>query len=83
MDVLDANSKIIAELNKNEFTVSPHNYFRMIRRDRSSLAVFDDYKKEVLNVHYLNPQAMWINAELKYPAREGAASAQAHREERR
>lgn len=67
LEILGADGKVIAELNKNEFAVSPHSYFRMERKDRSSLVVFDDFKNEVLNVRYLNPKAIWINAELKYP----------------
>jgi hypothetical protein len=67
LNILGSDNKIIVELNKNQFTVSPHNYFKMVRKDRSSLTVFDDYNKEVLIVRYLNPKAIWINAELKYP----------------
>jgi hypothetical protein len=60
LNILGSDNKIIVELNKNQFTVSPHNYFKMVRKDRSSLTVFDDYNKEVLSVRYLNPKAIWI-----------------------
>jgi hypothetical protein len=67
VDIFGDDGKIIAELNKNEFTINEHNYFKVVRKDRSSLAIFDDHKSEVLSVRYLNPKAIWINAVLRYP----------------
>lgn len=67
VDILDSDGKIIVELDENRFTVNPHNYFKLVRKDRSSLSVFDDYKNEVLTVRYLNERAIWMNGILRYP----------------
>lgn len=58
VDIFGSDGKIIAELNNNEFTINEHNYFKILRKDRSSLAIFDDRKNEVLSVRYLNPKAI-------------------------
>lgn len=67
VDIFGSDGKIIAELKKNEFIVNENNHFKIERRDRSSLSVYDSFKNEVLSVRYLNKKAIWINAILRYP----------------
>jgi len=67
LDINGADGKIIASLDRDGFTVREHSYFKFIRKDRSSLAIVDEFKQEVLNVRYVNPKAIWINAVLRYP----------------
>jgi hypothetical protein len=67
LDIFGADGKVIAELDKDGFTVREHSYFKFIRNDRSSMKIIDEYNTEVLNVRYVNPKAIWINALLRYP----------------
>jgi hypothetical protein len=67
LDVFDAEGKITASIENGEFTVNHNNILRMKRPDRSSLIVIDNFKTEVLNIRYLNPQGFSINAILYYP----------------
>ena len=67
LDIFGGDGRIIAELGKDGFTVREHSYFKFTRKDRSSLAIVDEFKQEVLNVRYVNPRAIWINAVLRYP----------------
>jgi hypothetical protein len=39
----------------------------MERKDRSNLRIVNQYNQEVLNMRYLNPQTLRINALLHYP----------------
>lgn len=67
LDILGADNKVIAELGRDGFHVREHSYFKFSRNDRSSLEIIDEYGQEVLNVRYVNPRAIWINAVLRYP----------------
>ena len=71
MDVFGADEKIVVGIEKNEFTVNPNNYYRMKRPDKSTLVVLDQYKKEVLNIRYLNRRAIKLSALLYYPGVQG------------
>jgi hypothetical protein len=44
VDIFGADGNIIAALEKNEFTINEHNYFKMARKDRSSLSIVDNQK---------------------------------------
>jgi hypothetical protein len=68
IDVLSQDGKVIASIEKGKFMVNRNNVFLKIeRKDRSSLRVIDQFKTEVLNIRYFNPQALWIDAVLHYP----------------
>jgi hypothetical protein len=67
LDVLSEDGRIITKVNKGEFIVNQNNYLSMKRTDRSSLQILDQYGAEVLSMRYFNPQAIWINAYLRYP----------------
>lgn len=67
LDIFGADGKIIASLDEDGFTVRPGSYFKLTKKDKSSLRIVDDYNEEVLNVRYVNPHAIWLNALLRYP----------------
>lgn len=67
LDVFGADGKIVASIERNQFTVNPNNYFKMVKPDPSTLRVVDQYNKEVLNVRYLNRHAIKLEALLYYP----------------
>lgn len=67
LEVFGEDGKIVAEIRRNEFTVNPNNYFRIERKDASSLSVINQHNKEVLTARYLNPTAFKIDADLFYP----------------
>lgn len=64
MDVRDKDNKVIVQLDAKGFHINPNNYYRMNRSDRSSLTVTDQEGNTVLDVHYLNPQAVSIGGIL-------------------
>lgn len=67
LDIFGADGKIIASLDEDGFTVRPGSYFKLAKKDKSSLRIVDEYNDEVLNVRYVNPHAIWFNALLRYP----------------
>jgi CarboxypepD_reg-like domain len=67
LDIFGADGKIIASLDEDGFTVRPGSYFKLTKKDKSSLRIVDEYNEEVLNVRYVNPHAIWLNALLRYP----------------
>ena len=64
VDVRSADGRIIASLNRNEFTVNQNNYLSMERDDRSSLSVIDQDGNEALHARYLNRNAFTLHARL-------------------
>jgi hypothetical protein len=68
MDIFDANGDIVAEIDRNHFTVNRSN-FKMVRNDRSSLSIVIPHnKEEVLVARYLNPNSFQISkAILRFP----------------
>lgn len=64
--------KIIASIERNQITVNPNNFFKLDwSDDGSQLRVIDQYKDEVLNIHYLNKNAISLTAILRYPGVSG------------
>jgi hypothetical protein len=64
--------KIIASIERNQITVNPNNYFKLNwSKDGSQMRVLDQYKDEVLNVQYLNKNAIFLTAILRYPGVSG------------
>jgi hypothetical protein len=70
MDIFDDKGDIVAEIDRNHFTVNKNN-FKIIHKndDRSALSVFIPHnKEEVLDVRYLNPHSFQIaKAVLRFP----------------
>lgn len=70
LDVFGPDGKIIANLDDDGFTVRQGSFFKFRRNDESSLRIVDEYNEEVLNVHYVNPHVIWLNAILRYQGSE-------------
>lgn len=68
--VYDSDGKIIIEIQDNEFRINQNNYFRAERPDTSTLRVYDQNNKEVLNVRFLNPKHIQITGIFKLPNEE-------------
>ncbi len=67
VDIFDQDNKLVATIDHNEFSINQSNYSLRQRPNRSSLIVYDEYKNEVLNVHYLNSGAIKLLGRLHYP----------------
>jgi len=66
-DIFDDNDDIVAEIDKNQFTVRKEGVFRKTS-DRNSLRVVMVHKKEtILDIRYLNPHALRILGRFHYP----------------
>jgi hypothetical protein len=65
--IFGADGKIIAEIRDNEFSINPNNYFRKERPDKSTLIVYDQEDKKVLDVRFLNPTTVRFLGVLNYP----------------
>ena len=50
--IFSQDGRIIADIEDNEFSVNPNNYFKIKRPDTSSLVVYDQNDNEALNVRY-------------------------------
>ncbi len=71
LDIRSRDGRIIARLHDGEFVINPQNYLDGIpRKDRSSLTVTDQNGMQVLDMRYINSQAIKINTVLKYPGME-------------
>lgn len=67
MTIRAPDGKIIAQLDEHGYRVNQHNITEMRRPDRSSLILTDEYGAEVINIRYLNPQAVRIDGSFHYP----------------
>jgi hypothetical protein len=59
-DVLSADHKIIARIERNRFVINGNNILTKQRPDCSTLIVVDQYGNEVLNIRYLNPHSIHL-----------------------
>lgn len=64
--VFDDRGNLVARLENNTFIAS-HPAARTERPSRSNLLVFDGQDTKVLDVQFLNPQAVRITGTLRYP----------------
>ena len=64
--VFSDSGALVARLNRNTFTAT-NSAAHVERPDPSSLAVFDDQNTKVLDMQFLNPQAVKITGILRYP----------------
>ncbi len=67
MEVRSIDNRIIVKMDKSGFTVNPNNYFKMDRPDRTSLVVFDQEGRRVLNARYVNRGTFLIDGMLNIP----------------
>jgi hypothetical protein len=64
--VFDDSGSLVARLDRNTFTTK-NSAARVERPDASHLLVFDDRGTQVLDVQFLNPQAIKVTGILRYP----------------
>jgi hypothetical protein len=60
LDVRGKDGRIVARIERNHFVVNHNNILTQQRPDRSTLVVIDQEGTEVLNVRYLNTQAIHL-----------------------
>lgn len=65
--VFSTDGKIVADIEDNEFQVNHLNYFKVKRPDRSTFIIYDQQGRAVLNVRYLNPQAIKVSGIFQAP----------------
>lgn len=65
--IFGEDRRVVAKIEDGNFVVNYNNSLDMRRKDRNSLEVIDQFNKRVLNMRYLNRQAMLIDAVLYYP----------------
>jgi len=65
--VFSEDGKIVADIENNEFNVNPNNYFKVKRPDRSSLLVYDQQARLVLNVRFLNTTNIKVSGIFDVP----------------
>jgi hypothetical protein len=53
-DIASDDGRVIVSLKDNEFTSNPNNLLRKVNPDFSTMQVYDQYDKKVLDVHYGN-----------------------------
>lgn len=64
--IFSPDGRSIAIIKDNEFTVNMNNVMKKENPDFSTLVVFDQYAREVINVRYMNPKVIRIRALLRY-----------------
>lgn len=64
--IFSEDSRIVAEIADNNFTINPNNFFRRERPDKSTLVVYDQKNNQVLHVRYLNPLAIKVTGIFRY-----------------
>jgi hypothetical protein len=65
--IFGRDGRIVAEIRDNEFSINPNNYFRKERPDKSTLIVYDQEDRKVLDVRFLNPSTVRFLGVLNYP----------------
>jgi len=65
--VFSRDGRIVSRIRDNIFDVNPNNYFRLERRDRHSLVVYDQADRQVLSVRFLNPSTMYLLGDYQVP----------------
>jgi hypothetical protein len=67
LEIRSTDGKIIARMERNGFVLNCNNYLE-VKKDKSSLIIIDEYGLEVLNVRYLNPQAIAVTGRgIEFP----------------
>jgi hypothetical protein len=65
--IFGGDGRIVAEIRDNEFSINPNNYFRKERPDNSTLIVYDQEDRKVLDVRFLNSNTVRFSGVLNYP----------------
>lgn len=66
-DVFDRDGKILARVVKNDVTIYPIHAFLHPRRSLHSIVIEDERGRIALNIDYVNPRIVLINARLYLP----------------
>jgi hypothetical protein len=66
-DIFGRDGKIIVGIENNEFTVNPNNSYRMVRKDKHSLTVYDEFNNVAIDVRYINRHSIKILGTFNYP----------------
>jgi hypothetical protein len=61
------DGRIVAEIQGNEFTINPNNYFKKKRPDKSTLIVYNQAGEEAINVRFAGAQYMTITGTFHKP----------------
>jgi hypothetical protein len=64
--VFSDDGRIVAQVERNRFVVNPNNYFRISRRDQSTLAVYDQKADPVLTVAYRRDGMVLVGGIFRY-----------------
>jgi hypothetical protein len=65
MIVRSDDGKVVVEVEKGEFLINHNNYLKMKRPNEHELTVYDQNDNPVLEIKYLNPSALIVNADLR------------------
>ena len=66
--VRSMDSRIIAAIEDNRFTLNPNNYFRLDHSDPSRLAVYDQYGDLALGLHFVNSSTLRVKGTWQLPS---------------
>jgi len=66
VDMRDASNRIVARLNKNGFVVNSNYPLFMLRPDKSTVIIEDQFGEEMLHARFLNRQAFSLSGVLHY-----------------
>lgn len=67
--VRSKDGRVVAEIANNHFHINPNNYFRTERHNSSSLIVYDQQDRKVLDVRYLNRSSILFLGIFEFPDR--------------
>jgi hypothetical protein len=65
--IYSADGRIVAAIEKNEFTINPNNYFKKKLPDKSSFIVYDQTGEEAINVHFSNRTYVIVTGKFYKP----------------
>jgi hypothetical protein len=61
------DERIVTKIIDNKFHINPNNYFRIENeRNGYSLVVFDQYDNKLIDIYYMNPNAIKIMGKFQF-----------------
>jgi hypothetical protein len=69
MDIRDIDGKIELRLDRNGYYVNPNAILRMIRRDRNSISIIDQYGNETIQARFINNHAFTLSGKFMWHGR--------------
>jgi hypothetical protein len=58
--IFDEHDRIVAVVERGEFTINKNNVFRVKHPDRHTLEVIDQHNQTALHIKFLNPRAIYV-----------------------